>query len=165
MPNKIRMDAVVKKTGHNLNGRKLILKAVDNDITESMLSATNDNYLLSFWNIAGLILFVVGLSIAIVAAFTLGRFYASTLVIRDDHRLITQGVYRFARHPLYFGVIIGIFGVPVYAPSLYGFLVMSVLIPITLIRIRMEERLLTEEFGDAYRAYQKATSKLIPFIY
>jgi len=42
---------------------------------------------------------------------------------------------------------------------------MSPLIPIFLNRIRMEERLLTEEFGDAYRAYKKATSKLIPFIY
>jgi protein-S-isoprenylcysteine O-methyltransferase Ste14 len=42
---------------------------------------------------------------------------------------------------------------------------MSALIPIILNRIRMEERLLTEEFGDAYRAYVEATSKLIPFIY
>ncbi len=59
----------------------------------------------------------------------------------------------------------GLFGVLVYASSLYGFLTMSVLIPITINRIRMEEKILTEEFGDAYRAYKKATSKLIPFIY
>jgi protein-S-isoprenylcysteine O-methyltransferase Ste14 len=42
---------------------------------------------------------------------------------------------------------------------------MSALIPIFLNRVRMEERLLSEEFGDAYRTYKEATSKLIPFIY
>ena len=54
---------------------------------------------------------------------------------------------------------------PVYASSLFGLLTMLVLIPILLNRIRMEERLLTEEFGDAYRTYKETTSKLIPFIY
>jgi len=42
---------------------------------------------------------------------------------------------------------------------------MSALIPLFLNRIRIEERMLTEEFGDAYRTYKKGTSKLIPFIY
>jgi protein-S-isoprenylcysteine O-methyltransferase Ste14 len=102
----------------------------------------------------------------LMAAGTLKRFYASTLIIRHDHQLITHGLYRFTRHPIYFGAIIAVvIAVPVYASSLYGFLTLSVLIPIILNRIRIEERLLTEEFGDAYRTYQETTSKLIPFIY
>ena len=121
--------------------------------------------LLSIWNIAGLTLFVVGLTIAFVAVFTLRRFYLSTPVTVEDHRLITHGIYRFARHPIYFGVLIAIMGVPVYAPSLYGFLVLILLIPIFLNRIRMEEEMLTEEFGDAHRMYMETTRKLIPFIY
>ena len=122
-------------------------------------------HLLSIWNIAGLTLVVVGLTIALVAVFTLRRFYLSTLVIIEDHQLITHGIYRFARHPIYFGVLIAIMGVPVYAPSLYGFLVLLLLIPIFLNRIRMEEKMLTEEFGNAYQTYRKNTRKLIPFIY
>jgi protein-S-isoprenylcysteine O-methyltransferase Ste14 len=121
--------------------------------------------LLSIWNIAGLTLLVVGLAIALVAVFTLRRFYLSTLVTIENHQLITHGIYRFTRHPIYFGVLIAIIGVPVYAPSLYGFLVLSLLIPIFLNRIRMEEKMLTEEFGDAYRTYKETTRKLIPFIY
>ena len=121
--------------------------------------------LLSIWKIVGLALFVVGLTVALIAVGTLRRFYLSTLVIRKDHQLITHGVYRFTRHPIYLGVLIVCFGVPVYASSLYGFLTMSVLIPIFLNRIRMEERMLIEEFGDAYQAYRKATRKLIPFLY
>ncbi len=122
-------------------------------------------YLLSVQNIVGLALFVVGLTTALVAVGTLKRSYASTLVIREDHQLITHGIYRFTRHPVYLGVIIAVMGVPMYASSLYGFLTMSVLIPLFLNRIRIEERVLTEEFGDAYRTYRETTSKLIPFIY
>jgi protein-S-isoprenylcysteine O-methyltransferase Ste14 len=122
-------------------------------------------YSLSIQNIVGLALCVVGLTTAIVAVITLRRSYASTLVIWEDHQLITHGIYRFTRHPVYLGVIIAILGVPVYASSLFGLLTMLVLIPILLNRIRMEERLLTEEFGDAYRTYKETTSKLIPFIY
>ncbi len=121
--------------------------------------------LLSVPNIVGLFLTVIGLTVALVAVGTLKRFYSGTLVIREDHQLITHGVYRHVRHPIYFGVIVAIFSAPVYASSLYGFLVLSVLIPIILNRIRMEERLLIEEFGDTYREYQEATKKLIPFIW
>ncbi len=56
-------------------------------------------------------------------------------------------------------------GVPVFVSSLYGLLIMSALVPVFLNRIRVEERMLTDEFGDSYRTYKKATSKLIPFIY
>ncbi len=122
-------------------------------------------YLLSVPNIVGLALFVIGLTIALAAVVTLRRSYAATLVIREDHQLITHGIYHFTRHPVYLGVIIIITGVPVYASSLYGLLTMSALIPLILNRIRMEERLLSEEFGDVYRTYKEATSKLIPFIY
>jgi protein-S-isoprenylcysteine O-methyltransferase Ste14 len=122
-------------------------------------------YLLSVQNIVGLVLLIIGLTTAIVAQITLRRFYSSTLVIREDHQLITHGVYRFTRHPIYLGVIIAIIGVPVYVSSFYGLLVISALIPIFLKRIRIEERMLIDEFGDAYRTYKEATSKLIPFIY
>ena len=69
--------------------------------------------LLSVWNMAGLSLCLVGLTTVIVAQCTLKRFYSSMLVTREDHQLITHGVYRFARHPLYFGALIAIMGVPV----------------------------------------------------
>jgi protein-S-isoprenylcysteine O-methyltransferase Ste14 len=122
-------------------------------------------YRLSLQSAAGLTLMVVGLAVAIVAAATLGRFYSSTLLTRKDHQLITRGIYRFVRHPVYLGAIMVCIGIPVYASSLRGFLIMLVLIPVFLNRIRIEERMLTDEFGDAYRAYKETTRKLIPFVY
>ena len=56
-------------------------------------------------------------------------------------------------------------GLPVYTASVYGFLTSLVLIPIILNRIRLEEKLLTEEFQDAFHKYKETTRKLIPLIY
>ena len=77
-------------------------------------------YLLSVPNIVGLVFLVVGLIIAVVAMATIRRFHASTLVIREDHQLITHGIYRFSRHPIYLGAIMVCIGVPVHVLSLYG---------------------------------------------
>ena len=122
-------------------------------------------YVLSVQSIVGLALIVIGLTNNLVAQVTLRRSYSSTLVIREDHQLVTRGIYRFTRHPIYLGVIMAGIGIPVYASSLYGLLTMLALIPVFLNRIRIEERMLIEEFGDAYRRYREATKKLIPFIF
>ena len=115
--------------------------------------------------IVGLALFIIGLTIMIVGQATLRRNYSGTVVIREDHQLITHSIYRFTRNPMYFGLIMVVTGIPVFAASMYGFLISLVLIPIILNRIRLEEELLTEEFQDAYQKYKKTTKKLIPFIY
>ena len=122
-------------------------------------------YRLSVQNKLGLTMFIGGIKTAMIGTITLKGNYASTLVIREDHQLIIHGIYRYLRHPIYLGVMITCIGLPVYASSLSGILIMSALIPIFLYRIKMEERMLIEEFGDAYRAYKQATKKLIPFIY
>jgi protein-S-isoprenylcysteine O-methyltransferase Ste14 len=115
--------------------------------------------------IIGLALFISGLSIMIISQVTLWENYSGFVVIKKDHKLITYGIYRYTRNPIYLGVFIVFTGLPVYAASLFGFLVMLILIPIFLNRIRLEEQLLDEEFKDAYRKYKETTKKLIPFIY
>ncbi len=115
--------------------------------------------------IIGLALFIIGLTIMIVGQVTLRRNYSGSVVIRVDHQLITHGIYRFTRNPIYLGLVMVVTGLPVFAASMYGFLTLLVLIPIILNRIRLEEELLTEEFQDAYQKYKETTKKLIPFIY
>ena len=119
----------------------------------------------SMQSIIGLALVIIGLIIMIVGQVTLRRNYSGTVVIRDDHQLITHGIYRFTRNPIYLGGIMVVTGLPVYVASLYGFITSLALIPIILNRIRLEENLLTEEFEDAHHKYKEITKKLIPFIY
>ena len=116
-------------------------------------------------SIIGLALFFTGLTIMLVGQTTLWRNYSGTVLIREDHQLITHGIYRFTRNPIYLGFIMALTGIPVYAASLYGLLSSLVLIPIVLNRIRLEEELLTQEFQDAFVRYKGTTKKLIPFIY
>jgi len=113
----------------------------------------------------GLSLFVVGLTIMIVGQTTLRVNYSGFVVIKKDHQLITHGIYRFTRNPIYFGTIIVFTGLPVYAASVYGFLAMFAQMPIFLFRIKMEEKMLAEYFGDAYESYRNRTKRLIPFLY
>ena len=131
----------------------------------SLVSKYGSLYILSVQSIVGLTFIVLGYTIAVVALITLRGSYSATLVIRKDHKLITHGIFRLIRHPIYLGIIVVTIGFPVYALSLYGLIIMLVLIPIFLVRIGIEEKMLTDEFGDKYRAYQKETSKLIPYIY
>ena len=116
-------------------------------------------------SIIGMALVIIGLIIMLVGQATLWRNYSGTVLIRVDHQLITHGIYRFTRNPIYLGALMVFAGLPVYAASLYGFLTMLVLIPIFLNRIRLEEQLLAEEFQNSYQKYKETTKKLIPFIY
>ncbi len=113
----------------------------------------------------GLPLFVFGLSIMIVGQITLWQNYSGFVVIKKGHQLITHGIYRFTRNPMYLGVILVFAGLPIYAASVYGFLAMLAMIPILLFRIKMEEKMLAEHFGDEYEAYRNTTKRLIPFLY
>ena len=54
---------------------------------------------------------------------------------------------------------------PLIFSSLYGFLVALGLIPFTLYRIRIEEKMLIRKFGDEYMGYMKKPKQLVPFIY
>jgi protein-S-isoprenylcysteine O-methyltransferase Ste14 len=130
-----------------------------------LVSQQESLFVLSVQCIVGLALIGIGFAILFVSVGTLRRSYSSTLVVREDHQIITHGIYRFTRHPIYLGAILVCVGVPVSVSSVYGFLIMAALVPLILNRIRIEERMLTEEFGDEYRAYKESTRKLIPFIY
>ncbi|MFB0543673.1 MAG: isoprenylcysteine carboxylmethyltransferase family protein [Candidatus Bathyarchaeia archaeon] len=113
----------------------------------------------------GLFLFLSGVVIAWKAKMTLGENYFRTLRIRENHQLIKQGIYKRIRHPIYLGAIMYTMGIPLFLSSLYGSIIMLGLIPCTIYRIKLEERMLIEKFGDEYREYISKTKKLIPFVY
>ena len=121
--------------------------------------------MLSVYNIVGLIISSTGFSIMITGHVTLRQSYSSMLIIKKGQKLRTHGIYRFTRNPIYFGFILVAIGIPIFTSSLYGFLVMLLEIPICLSRIRIEQKMLIDEFGDEYRKYMKTTKRLFPFVY
>ena len=122
-------------------------------------------YRFDFISLIGLILGLVGSAIRIQARRTLRRFWSPVVKILPEHRLITYGVYKYIRHPGYLGEILIYFLVPVFFHSLYGFLITIFIIPLLLYRIRIEEHILIEKFGEKYRDYMRNSKKIIPYVY
>lgn len=113
----------------------------------------------------GVISVVIGLALAVTGAVALRTNYSSTLVIRESHELVDRGLYRVVRHPIYLGALLVALGLPLGTSSWIALPPMLLLIPLVLYRIHIEERLLIEEFGDAYRSYMRRTRRLVPFLY
>jgi len=114
---------------------------------------------------SGFVLFAFGIALNIIARLTLGRFYSETVRIRPEHQLVMHGLYRFVRHPIYLGVLLFAVGAPLILGSLLGLIVMVALVPMLIIRIRLEERILAARFGNEYTKYAARTKRLIPFVY
>jgi protein-S-isoprenylcysteine O-methyltransferase Ste14 len=69
--------------------------------------------------------------------------------------------YKYVRHPLYFGILLGIWSTPVMTLTHLVFAIL--LTAYTIIGALFEEKDLEREFGESYRSYQKRTPMLIPF--
>ncbi len=115
--------------------------------------------------VAGLTLLVLGTALRVEARRTLSRYWSPVARVLPDHRLVTYGVYKHIRHPGYLGELLMFFAIPLLLNSAYGVLVMVLVCPFVLYRIRVEEKMMLEKFGDEYRRYVTSTKKLIPQIY
>jgi len=115
----------------------------------------------------GAALFIFGFWLRIIAIYTLGKFFTFQIGIRaNEHRVISHGVYAFFRHPGYAGYIYAVLGIHIAHGFLFGILFSIFMILIVYgFRIPAEEKMLTEYFGDEYRAYSKKTKRFIPFIF
>jgi len=96
----------------------------------------------------------------------LGRNFSIKLVIREQHALVTTGVYRLIRHPMYASALLWSLGqaflLPNWMTGLAGLLGFCVLY---FGRVRREETLMLKTFGDDYREYMMHTRRLVPYIY
>jgi len=97
--------------------------------------------------------------------FVLGRRFSGLVAIQPGHVLVTDGPYRFIRHPSYQGLLIGAVGWALAFRSGIGLLLAGLnLIPL-IARIRAEEKLLHAQFGVAYEDYRSHTYRLVPGLY
>jgi protein-S-isoprenylcysteine O-methyltransferase Ste14 len=115
--------------------------------------------------VAALVLLALGVALRFYAVLVLGRLFTVTVMVGSDQRVVDTGPYRFVRHPSYTGLLLAIAGILL---SWGNWAAMLGLLPILAglaYRIRVEERALTEQLGDVYRAYAQRTKRLIPFVF
>ncbi len=96
----------------------------------------------------------------------LGKNWSMTLEIREGHELVTGGVYARIRHPMYTALYLyGLAQALLLANWLAG---LSFLVAFTLMfaaRLRSEERMMLEKFGEKYEDYRRRTKRLVPFVW
>jgi protein-S-isoprenylcysteine O-methyltransferase Ste14 len=112
---------------------------------------------------AGIVCFVAGLWLFYRSHADLGTNWSVTLHVREQHRLVTQGVYRRIRHPMYTSLLLYSVGQALVLPDWVAG--PSYLITFGLLfvfRVIPEERMMLEQFGSDYAAYMKKTTRLVP---
>ncbi|MEO3471256.1 protein-S-isoprenylcysteine O-methyltransferase [Roseomonas sp. CAU 1739] len=114
---------------------------------------------------AGLLVFVAALALFYATHKALGRNWSVTLAVRQDHALVTGGVYRFVRHPMYSAfwlwAIAQALTLQNWVAGPAGIIGFGLLY---LLRVGREEALMRETFGAAWDAYATRTPRVMPFL-
>ena len=105
-----------------------------------------------------------GLLFAVWARVHIGRNWSGTVTIKEGHELVTTGPYAMVRHPIYSGLLLAFVGSAAARGEWRG--VLAVLIALWALwgKLRLEERWMREQFGEAYETYSRRVAALVPFI-
>ena len=118
-----------------------------------------------FCYVAGLVLFGAGFAGRVAALRALGASYSVFLDSPVTARLVTSGIYSIIRHPIYTFYLLemaAFVGIQVNAVSAVCFLVVG---GAAIHRVRLEDAILAEWYGENAREYQRRTKRLVPFVY
>ena len=117
-------------------------------------------------------LWISGIGVGIVAVriwlkwwamFTLGEYWSVHIEIRESHKLVKEGPYRYLRHPAYLSNLLAYFGIPLIANAYYTLIgALVIYVPLNLIRLYLEEKELIRKFGEEYKDYCEKVPALFP---
>ena len=113
-------------------------------------------------HLVGALLVAVGLAFSVWARVFLGRNWSGVVTVKQDHELIRGGPYALVRHPIYTGLLLAFVGSALARDEWRGVLAVVLVWVAFWRKLRIEESLMIEQFGDAYRRYQSEVPALIP---
>lgn len=116
--------------------------------------------------VGGVMCLVIGLWLFYRSHAGLGTNWSITLEVREQHRLITAGVYRRVRHPMYSALVLYSVGqalvIPNWVAGPSNLIAVAVLFAL---RVRPEEKMMMQQFGGEYAAYTARTKRLVPRVW
>ncbi|MCC6287944.1 MAG: isoprenylcysteine carboxylmethyltransferase family protein [Chitinophagaceae bacterium] len=119
-----------------------------------------------FYEYIGIAIIIVGIVLRFAAIISLGKFFTVDVTIRQGHILKKDGLYKYLRHPSYFASLLSFIGFGISLNNWLSFIIITVAIIIVFsIRVKVEEKVLIEQFGEEYLNYKKATWGFIPFVH
>lgn len=122
------------------------------------------DYELPEWlGIGGILLLLLALWLFWRAHADLGRNWSPSLQIMEQHTLVTGGIYRVIRHPMYASQWLFVLAQLLLLQNwIAGLANLLVFIPFYWLRVPLEEQMMIEQFGAAYRAYIAQTGRILP---
>ena len=111
-------------------------------------------------------LVILGSILFVWARRTLGKHYSGHVSVKKEQKLVQSGPYRIIRHPAYAGYLLMAFGLALGYSSLLGFVAnLLILLPATVYRISVEDRILAEHFSTKFEKYIQKKKRLLPGIW
>jgi protein-S-isoprenylcysteine O-methyltransferase Ste14 len=108
------------------------------------------------WNLAGLIPFGLGLGVILLVDSMLKKHNTTVKPFEKSTTLLTTGLFRISRHPMYVGFVVLLVGIAIFMGSVtpYAIVVVFALL-MDVVFIRSEETMLHETFGENWMAYKR----------
>lgn len=111
---------------------------------------------------AGVVFLLIGAVMLWRSHHDLGKNWTIVPAIRKKHTLITNGIYKHIRHPMYSAHFAWAIGQALVLPNwLAGLSFFVSMIPMYLFRVKKEEQVMIDEFGEEYKKYMKRTRRLV----
>ncbi len=117
----------------------------------------------SVFGFAGTLIFLISIWLLHRSHVDLGKLWSSTVEPESKQILVTEGVFKRVRHPMYSAhVLWGIAQILLIPNLIAGPLALVLIFAVIALRVPREEQALLEEFGDDYRLYIKKTGRIFP---
>lgn len=116
--------------------------------------------------VVGLVLILAGIGLRAWSIATLGRFFQYQIRVQSGHHVVTGGPYRYVRHPSYTGIAMVLAGIALASGDVWSLLAVTALGGAGLaVRIRAEERQLTQALGAEYERFAAGRKRLVPGVW
>ena len=115
-------------------------------------------------SIVAAILFMIGY-VLYALVLKQNKYLSRTIDVSENQKVIDTGLYGIVRHPMYFATVILFLSMPLILGSLYSFFVFLLYIPIIIVRLLNEEKVLEKELNGYIEYKKKVKYRLIPFIW
>jgi len=114
------------------------------------------------WMLTGCLPLLLGIALNLIADKAFKVFNTTVKPFQESTALITTGVFRVTRHPMYLGMILILFGIAILMGSLTPFFVLPVFaILMDQIFVKVEEQMLVEKFGNTWLEYSSKVRRWI----